>query len=228
MSKSHVVIYSHGFGVRQDDRGMFTDIAATLPNARHIMFDYNEVDEATGNLTVLPLNEQAEKLRQVMAETRDGSPNAIIDLIAHSQGCIVACLADLEGVRKAIFIGPPAKLSVDDMVRIFTARSGSEINLHGVSRLQRADFSTTTVPPKYWKSIEGINPVALYNNLSKTTPLTLMNATDDEVIGNKDFSGLSSKIKVMEIKTGHNFEGEGRQQLINAVKQELNNGPADI
>jgi hypothetical protein len=43
----HIVIYSHGFGVRKDDRGLFTDIAATLPSAEHIMFDYNQVDEAT-------------------------------------------------------------------------------------------------------------------------------------------------------------------------------------
>lgn len=218
----HIIIYSHGFGVRKDDRGLFTDIATALPNAQHITFDYNRVDETTGNLTVAPLDKQAEKLRQVIAETRTNNSDSTIDLICHSQGCLVACLAKPEGIRKAIFTGPPAELSVDDMIRIFTSRPGSEIKLDGVSRLQRADFSVTTVPPDYWKSIENIEPTALYNVLAKTVPLTIINASEDEIIGSKDFGKLSSGIKVIEIKTGHNFEAEARQQLIGAIQQELN------
>lgn len=40
-----VVVYSHGFGVRKDDRGLFTDIAAALPEAESVMFDYGSWDE---------------------------------------------------------------------------------------------------------------------------------------------------------------------------------------
>lgn len=80
MSK-HTVIYSHGFGVRKDDRGLFTDIAAALPNAQHIMFGYNQVDEATNNLTVAPPDQQAQKLRQLISEAKANNPDATIDLI---------------------------------------------------------------------------------------------------------------------------------------------------
>ena len=41
----HIVIFSHGFGVRQDDCGLFTAIAKQLPNVEPIMFDYNHFDE---------------------------------------------------------------------------------------------------------------------------------------------------------------------------------------
>ncbi len=220
---SHIIIYSHGFGVRKDDRGLFTDIAAALPDSRHVMFDYNQVDEATNNLTVVPLGGQAKKLRHVIEKAKADNPGAIIDLICHSQGCVVACLAKPANVHKIIFTGPPAELSIDDMVRIFTARPGSEINLHGISRLQRADFSVTTVPPEYWNSIKNIDPIALYNELAKTTPLVVINATEDEIISSRDFGGLSSNIKIIEIKTGHNFEGQAREQLIESIQQELGN-----
>lgn len=216
-----IVIYSHGFGVRKDDRGLFTDIAATLPAARHIMFDYNQVDEASGNLTVAPLTQQAEKLSKVVADTKANNSDATVDLICHSQGCVVAALLRPQGIRKTIFTGPPAELSVDDMLRIFANRPGSEVNLNGVSLLKRADFSTTKVPPEYWKSIENIHPIILYNELAKFTQLIVINATEDEIIGSKDFSRLSPDTKVIEIRTGHNFEGSGRPALIDAIKGEV-------
>jgi hypothetical protein len=47
MSKNnHIVIFSHGFGVGKDDRGLFTDIADSLKNVESVMFDYNDIDEA--------------------------------------------------------------------------------------------------------------------------------------------------------------------------------------
>jgi hypothetical protein len=221
---ARLIIYSHGFGVRKDDRGLFIDIATAMPEATHIMFDYNQVDESTGNLTVAPLNKQAERLGQVIAETRANNPTAVIDLICHSQGCVVASLLKPQGIRKIIFTGPPAELSVEDMVRLFANRPGSEVNLNGVSQLKRADFSITNVPQEYWKSIENIDPIARYNELARVTSLTVINAIEDEIIGSKDFSGLAANVAVVEIKTGHNFEGAGRRQLIDAIKKETSNG----
>jgi hypothetical protein len=215
-----IIIYSHGFGVYKDDRGLFSDIAAALPDSRHVMFDYNQVDEATGNLVVTSLGEQAKKLRQVIAETKQQNPNATIDLVCHSQGCVVACLARPEGLRKIILTGPPAILTVERMVELFKNRPGSEVNLAGTSLLKRADFSATEVPPEYWKSIEHLDPIALYNDLPKTAQLIVVNATEDEIIGSRDFSRLSPAIQVVEIKTGHNFEGEGRQKLIDVISRE--------
>lgn len=217
----HIVIYSHGFGVEKDDRGLFLDIASALPDAEHVMFDYGAVDKEAKTLTVSSLTDQVKKLESVIAQNVADNPGATLDLICHSQGCVVAALLMPTAFRKVIFTGPPAKLSVDDMIRLFSSRPSSEININGISRLNRADFSTTIVPPEYWKSIENLNPVELYNELSKVTPLVLINGTEDEIIGSRDFSGLNPNIKVIGIKTGHNFEGEGRKQLLDAVKKVL-------
>jgi hypothetical protein len=221
INQQHIVIYSHGFGVRKDDRGLFTEVAAALSDVEHIMFDYNQIDETSGNLIVAPLTEQAENLGKVISGTKTSNPDAIVDLICHSQGCVVAALLRPQGIHRTILTGPPAELGVEDMMRIFANRSDSEVNLRGMSSLKRADFSTTKVPPEYWKSIENIVPIALYNSLAKVTQLTVINATEDEIIGSRDFRGLSPDINIVEIKTGHNFEGNGRQQLIETIKKEL-------
>ena len=43
--KIHIIIYSHGFGVRKDDNGLLDNIADSLSEAESILFDYYEVDE---------------------------------------------------------------------------------------------------------------------------------------------------------------------------------------
>ena len=40
---ARAIIFSHGFGVKADARGMFPEIAAAFPDYESIVFDYNEV-----------------------------------------------------------------------------------------------------------------------------------------------------------------------------------------
>ena len=56
---THVIIYSNGFGVRKEDRGLFTAIAKALPDAQHVMFDYNPIHDESNTLTVKPLDAHA-------------------------------------------------------------------------------------------------------------------------------------------------------------------------
>lgn len=220
---THIIIYSHGFGVRKDDSGLFTDIAAALPNAKHIMFDYNLADEATNTLTVAPLDKQAEKLRQVIAVTSIASPDATVDLICHSQGCVVAAMVLPQGIGKVVFLAPPDHFAaVDQKIKKMSERPGTKVNQDGSMTYPRRDGSTTIIPKAYWDSRQGINHMSLYSKLAKQTELTVIQADQDEVISNTDFSALSDA-KIVHIDTGHDFEGESRKQLIEAIQKELGN-----
>lgn len=42
MSPNHIIIFSHGFGVYADDRGLFPNIIKSLEAIHPIMFDYNQ------------------------------------------------------------------------------------------------------------------------------------------------------------------------------------------
>lgn len=199
---------------------MLTDIAAALPY-QTILFDYNQYDESTNTLTVAPLTEQAKKLYEVITRVRTKNPDATIDLICHSQGCVVVGLAQPTGLRKIILLAPPARLNAEQMIRIFGSRPGTHLDLAGISSFPRRDGSTTLVPKAYWTSIKNVDPISLFNQLAGQVTVSLIQANQDEVIGGAGFSKLTPAIEIISIDANHDFTGPAREQLIKVINQEM-------
>lgn len=222
---SHIVIFSHGFGVRKDGRGLFTAIAEQLPDIELIMFNYNQFDEATNTMTVTSLDEHVEKLRQVADDVRREHPDATIDLICHSQGCVIAGMAQLDGIRKTIFLAPPDQRfgfgRIQEKVQALLGRPGAVQNDDGSLRYPRRDGSTTIIPLSYWQSRDGVDTIKLYRQLTAKTQLVIVQATNDEVIGMTDFSELPSTVKIVQMNAGHDFEDEWRPKLASWIKEEI-------
>ncbi len=211
---TQVIIYSHGFGVKKDDRGLFTDIAHFLPDAEHIMFDYNEIDEVQNTLIACPLDTQAKLLTKQIAEARHKYPDADISIIAHSQGCVAVALANPSGIKECIFLAPPAQFLGLEKREIYAMRPSTVTDDDGTLRMPRRDGSTTIIRQDYWDSREGIVPIALYNKLAQHTSLTIITATDDEVLTNTDFSNLSHSVDLIKQKTDHDFTGDDARSLL--------------
>lgn len=201
------IIFSHGFGVRYDDRGLFSDIQKALPDADCHMFDYNKVHD-DGNMTVRSLPEQTKILESELSKL-----NGNVTLICHSQGCIVVAMTDLPNVDEVIFLAPPGSLSKSEMLDTFGTRPGVKIDFNDVSEFTRRDGSTTFVPKVYWEGLDAINVSDLYKNLSKNHKLTIFRATEDEILGTTDFSQLS-KVHVVDLVANHDFSGPVRDKLV--------------
>jgi hypothetical protein len=217
----HIIIYSHGFGVRKEDRGLFPAIARELPDAKHMMFEYNPIHQSSNTITAQPLNEQKRKLRKVLNTTRAENPNAIIDLVCHSQGCVVAAMLKPRYIRKVIMLTPPEDVSEEAVIKSL-GRQEETIDTTAKTRLSRSDGSTTVIHPEYWQSLAGIKPVKLYNLLARVTTLRIMNAKDDEVLGRVSLEGIDPSISVVSLQGGHNFDDEeSRKRLIYILKKEL-------
>jgi hypothetical protein len=219
MSK-HILVFSHGFGVKKDDRGLFTDIATAFPESKIVMFDYNKIDEADGTLTVRTLTQQAAMLTQILEKVKSEEPDAIIDLICHSQGALVAGIAQPKGIRKTVFLAPLLE-NTERMIEMFRARPGTEINMKGNSYLTRSDGSRTVVPKEYWTDYMDTAPIPLYNLLADNTELTIVIANQDEILEPSDTQDLRPKIKVIEMDGSHNFPGEARVRLTSLLKETL-------
>ena len=220
MSK-HIVVYSHGFGVRKDDRGLFTDIADAVPDAEHIMFDYNQVDDQTNTLTVSPLQGQVRKLKEQLDKIDSG---AVVDLVAHSQGCVVAALAKPQNVRQILCLAPPDSVDVERLLNFFGSREGSEINLDGQSRIPRRDGSTTIIPAAYWQSLKSLDVIRLYNRLPDLTRVKFLIANDDEVLGTTNFDKTDERIELVQLDGNHDFTEDARKYLVEYVTHDLVNG----
>jgi len=221
-SAPHIVIFSHGFGVRKEDRGLFTAIYLAVPDIKAVMFDYNPINEKANTLTAKPLNEQAHKLRNVINHTKAENPDAIIDLVCHSQGCVVAGLVKPRGIRKIIMLTAPTDVSEEVVAKQLGRNLEEPIDVSVRTRLARADGSTTVIHPEYWQSLAGINAIRLYNNLARVTSLRILNAKQDEVLGEANFEGLHPGISLVKLDGNHNFDDEeSRKRILYILRKEL-------
>ena len=187
------------------------------------MFDYNQ-REANNTLIASTLEAQTEKLRQVYNGARANNPDATIDLVCHSQGCVIAAMTQLEGVHKTIFLAPPDNSfgqNIDQKIEDMQRRPGTKILPDGSISYPRRDGSTTIIPTVYWDSRRDTNPIPLYKELAEKTELVIVQATHDEVIGMTDFSELPVEVKVIKMDTGHDFEGDDRQKIASLIADEL-------
>lgn len=219
--QKHIIIFSHGFGTRKDDRGLLSDIESGFSEAESLLFDYNGVDEEGKTLTVRLLSEQAKMLNDVINQARAENPEAMIDIIAHSQGCLVVGLAKPQGIRKIIFIAPSLDDDVERLMNMFKDRPGTVINLEGISKLARKDGTVTIVPQGYWQERKNSDPISLYNKLCEQTDLIIINALQEEILDNTKTEGLDKKIKIVELDGNHQFSGNARKVLINEIKKLL-------
>lgn len=205
------IIFAHGFGVRADARGMFTDLAKALSETNCITFDFNTFDN-DGNTTVTPLNGQVEILQSHIDQAQEGAA-----LICHSQGCIVAGLANLDKVGQVIFLAPPTEISIERFMKKFGRREGSVMNLKGLSSIPRSDGSTTYIPKEYVESIRSIDVPSLYKKVAKSHKLTIVRATKDNILGETNFDYLKN-VKIVDIAAAdHDFTGEARNVLVENI-----------
>ena len=219
--KKHIVIFSHEFGVKKDSRGLFTDIIKVLENTKPVIFDYNEVNEDKKTITVRKFSEQVSILKDIVDKEKSSNSNSIIDIVCHSQGSIIVALAKPISIRKIILIAPSFDTNIDRMLNIFKSRPETEINIKGISKLSRRDGSFTIVPPEYWVERASVEPIDLYNQLSKSTELIIINANQDEVLGEVNFTNLNKGIEIIKINGDHNFNGEYRSKLLEMLKAKL-------
>ncbi len=211
--KNTDIIFAHGFGVRADGRGIFTDIVKAMPNANCITFDLNTFD-SDGNTTVTPLGRQVEILQSHIDQAQEGAT-----LICHSQGCIVASLANLDKIDQVIFLAPPPLMSIERFISKFGKREGSVMNLEGLSSIPRSDGSTTYIPKEYVESIKSIDVPSLYKKVSQNHKLTIFRATKDNILGETNFDYLEN-VKVVDIAADHDFT-EAREELVDSVNEAI-------
>lgn len=211
------IVFSHGFGVRKDSRGMFTDIAQALSNFECDLFDYNELLEG-GDVRVRPFSEQVKILNDHIV----GAGDEDITLICHSQGCVIASLADTSNVGKIILLAPPTELSVEHFMQVFGSREGIARDSDGTLAIPRTDGTTTFVGRDYLDELTGVDVLAGYQKLADLHDVTIVRATTDNILGETSFDGLVN-VKIIDIEADHDFTGTARTALIRYIAEEVSN-----
>ena len=209
------VICSHGFAMRADSAGLFTDIERAFPSYQFRMFDYYDID-TDGNQYVTTLDTQATRLQCEI----DAAPAGKITLLCHSQGSTVASLVDISRVDSIILLAPPVDITADSVFARLAQRTHSTLTRSGMSAVPRRNGTVLYIPAEYFDSIEREDRLQLYQRMAHKKPLTVVRALDDEILGLTRVDELEDST-LYDIAADHNFRGESRQLLIDVVAREL-------
>jgi peptide deformylase len=231
MSKNRKIIFVHGFGVRKDARGIFTDLEKSFQsdvefkNVEFVLTDLNTIREGDNNIYLNPLEKQKEILEKVFLENspKQAQTSKEADdlyIVAHSQGCVVTCLANLPIVTKVFFLAPPSNNDLEKSIQKFKEKTGTAINLEGDSILVRRDGSKTIVPKEYWQGRENLDYLKLYKDFSRRQKVVTIMAKADQVVANDCKEEFEKFGKIIWVKGNHNFDGQ-RDKLAETIKANL-------
>jgi esterase/lipase len=218
-----VIVFSHGFGVRKDSRGLFSFLSEMLEEKGFAvkLFDYNKFDEKTKELFAIPFSSQAKLLQKEIDKlVRENKYNNII-ILGHSQGSLIPALCNnLTKVVKVIAVSPLFETKFEDLEARYTKLSDNKLDFYNITRRRRSDGSVTVIPPEYWAERFETDVVYLYNKLAKQTELTLIYAINDEVM---DFSNLRSikNTRIINLDGNHDFSNQYRDDLYKTILWDL-------
>lgn len=214
-----IIIFVHGFGVRYDSRGMFTDIKQSLPkNFGSIMFDFNKVSDKDVYLS--SITEQVKLLRGIIENAKTDFPDIKLNVVAHSMGCIITSLAGLNIDGQVIFLAPPDNFGDDRLESYFRQYEGAT-EQDSILVVPRKDGSISHIPLEFFKEMATIKPLDTMVQFAKKKQITVFQTTRDEVIGETNYGELLDITQIERISADHNFTGKQRQVLIEKVTQLL-------
>ena len=211
-----IVIFVHGFGVRYDSRGMFTDIKASLPkNIGTVLFDLNQFSE--NNVYLSSIQDQAVYLQEIYKTIITRYPKKRVHIIAHSLGCVVASIAKLSIDGEVIFLTPPETFGKDHLEAYFRNYKGA-VQKGETLIVPRKDGSISHIPVSFFKELSEIDPIDAMLIYAKSKKVHIIQTTKDELIGSTDYSRLSSVADISELASDHNFTGKNRVILLEKIK----------
>ena len=219
-----VILFSHGFGVTRNSRGMFTEIGNQLKDAYLIVrFDYNIVNHQENWTKVFSYSKQVEILRSVHKYINNKFQPKAISIIAHSIGCLVVGLAQLPNIHQIILLAGPPRNPYQTIKNHIAQPSATIINESGTSLLKRSDGSITYIEKDFWLEMKQVEPLALYKQLVQNSQVTFIRALSDQVIKEKDYSDIKNihNLKYIEIIGDHDFSGHTRKSLLQLISSRL-------
>lgn len=217
----HMIVFSHGFGVMRDARGMFTEIAAKLPDGfGYVLFDYNT--QEGDKLRLTNLSDQVIRLTRVISCTRQQPGVKHLTIIAHSKGCIVTALAEPKDVAGVIMLAPPLHIGSGTRTR-FTTRPGATRQGDTWS-VPRSDGTTSLIDEAVFAEMDTIDGEQAVLSYAQMQPLYVIAAGDDRILPNQDYAKVAActgTIFATVEGASHDFEGAARQPLVDLVNTYL-------
>jgi pimeloyl-ACP methyl ester carboxylesterase len=225
-----LVVFSHGFGVRSDSRGLFTDIIAALPAKwGYVRFDYDSFNALDQRLQVATLQNRLISLKAVLEWAESQTDVQKVHLVGHSMGGLTIASLAPDTTGSIILLAPPLSLGSRFAER-FTKRTGAT-HEGDLWSFPRSDGSMTQVHDATLADLLSIDAEGELSKLALFRPYTVILPGSDEVQPDADYTGLITMPSVSMLgvdKADHDFGGESRQELVELVIDRLQNPVSNV
>ncbi|MCC7304066.1 alpha/beta hydrolase [bacterium] len=223
-----VLIFSHGFGVKSDSRGMFNQIVTHFQTRDlTVRFHYVITDDITQDTFATNYSEQVEKLHTVIERVQKKYGKKKIVIISHSRGCGITCRYIVEQKilpRLHIMLAPPTTVENSTRTREkFKKREGAVLNRTGISIYPRSDGTKTFIPSNYWDEAESMNPLEVYAQATTLVPTTIIWGTLDTTVGQDKLPELEKLgvKRLVKLPNSHDFTEDNVVGVIKILDEEL-------
>jgi hypothetical protein len=208
------LLFSHGYGVKKDSKGLFTAIADSLPDGfTPILFDYYHVDGK--NITVRPPSEMIEILKQRYSEL-DGETW----LIGHSMGCTLIAMSGLTP-SKTLFLAPPLQISSRpvDFRQYFLSRHPDAREENGSVYITRKNGGIFCLTPEWFEELGHLTHGTPALNYMAHNDVSIIFGTEDlsTPIPEDDHDFWDLHKPVNTIPGNHNFNPPHRDKLVSTI-----------
>lgn len=207
------IIFAHGFGVKCDSRGLFTDIEDLFANSMlSVRAELSMVHHSS--CTALPFSIQQSRLNAISNYVKKKFDIDKLIYIGHSQGCITIGL-DKPINAQILLLAPPVIAPFQAFIKTPGWKNkGSHLDLQKQSRLVRSDL-IIDVRPEFWAEFNQVDAKFLYAQLNKSNKVTIIFAGADQVLGQQP---SMPKIKTHTIQgADHDFTAESRKKLLHLI-----------
>lgn len=214
-----MVVFSHGFGVRRDARGLFTDIIAGLPKGwGYILFDYDSYDEVSRQQRAVGAGERLETLQAVFTWAAEQKGVEQLHAVGHSMGSLtLACLAP-QTIGQIVLMAPPLKMGAR-FVELYNKRPGTRHDGHTWT-IERSDGSFTVVDDDDLAELVSVDAEGELVKLAMFRPYTIVLAESDQIIPDDDYTDLivMPSVSMQGInQADHDFNGRVRAELVQVI-----------
>jgi hypothetical protein len=212
------LVYSHGIGTDETDRGLFTDIANAFPQLASHLFRYDRVE---GNKIHLnPMSVYKAKLNAAIESA--ASKDQRIVIISHSFGCLCPLIISNPAITGIFLLAPRPKMEGHDIFQRWAAKYQGMPSMHEQSIIKRTDGTYTVFNPDFWSELGSHDLVALAAQLSKRIPIHVITAKHED---EQEFADAErwhrEKINSKQLDANHDFSSEARKVLIEEIATRL-------
>ncbi len=214
LDSGQCIVFSHGFGVGRDSRGMFTNLVEQLSeDYLCVQFEYTTWKGKENWIDSFKIMQQT--LKRVIEYLDRKYQIHDKHIVAHSLGCLLASVCSND-FHKQIYLAPTVEPIAERLQTYFSNKPGSVVDESGTISATRTDGSTTHITHSFFEEIKPIIPWDVYATSRKT--VLVVEAAQDELITNHTEAWrVLGNFEVISIPGDHNFTASNRPLLVQTV-----------